>query len=249
MRARGAAWRVPSSARPPRGAATRPLARARACLEGWQKGGRDRAWSARGRSRGASTRGHDRVGAPARARLQPGVQPARAAFLLRADSRCCGLGWVLRDAAGVVLRLARALNMHSQGGPALGVQGGWCRGRAARSGGGVPSSARPPRDAPNAPQGRAHARRWDPSGRGGEKGGRDRAWSARGCSEGTPTWGHGRVGAMANARLRPGVQLLCFVCARARAAVSAVGWGWRCATPRGPLIFAPWAHCVDAVSA
>ena len=105
------------------------------------------------------------------------------------------------------MRLARALNMHSQGGPALGVQGGWCRGRAARSGGGVPSSARPPRDAPNAPQGRAHARRWDPSGRGGEKGGRDRAWTARGCSEGTPTWGHGRVGVTASARLRPGVQL------------------------------------------
>ena len=27
---------------------------------------------------------------------------------------------------------------------------------------------------------------------------------------------------------------VCFVCARARAAV---GWGWRCATPRGPLLF------------
>ena len=27
---------------------------------------------------------------------------------------------------------------------------------------------------------------------------------------------------------------VCFVCARARAAV---GWGWRCATPRGPLFF------------
>ena len=42
---------------------------------------------------------------------------------------------------------------------------------------------------------------------GGEKGGRDRAWTARGCSEGTPTWGHGRVGVTASARLRPGVQL------------------------------------------
>ena len=86
-----------------------------------------------------------------------------------------------------------------------------CRGLVPRAGGaewgGLPSSARPPRDAQNAPQGRAHAGRWDPSGRGGEKGGRDRAWSARGCSEGTPTWGHDRVGAMANARLRPGVQL------------------------------------------
>ena len=60
--------------------------------EGGQKRDRDRAWSARGRSRGAPTRGHNRVGAPARPRLRPGVQPARAAFLLRAYSCCRGWG-------------------------------------------------------------------------------------------------------------------------------------------------------------
>ena len=100
-RARGAAQRMPSSARLSRGAATVPLAP-------WRAHGPERKRDRRGHGaclkrlrafEGRPARGHDRVGAPACARLRPGLQPARGVFCLRAGSRCRGLG--LTPAAGV----------------------------------------------------------------------------------------------------------------------------------------------------
>ena len=45
---------------------------------------------------GRSARGHERVGAPARAQLRPGLQPARGAFLLRGLVRPMGWeGWAV----------------------------------------------------------------------------------------------------------------------------------------------------------
>jgi len=97
-RARGAAQRMPSSARLSRGAATVPLAP-------WRAHGPERKRDRRGHGaclkrlrafEGRPARGHDRVGAPARARLRPGLQPARGAFLLRGLVRPVGWdGWAV----------------------------------------------------------------------------------------------------------------------------------------------------------
>ena len=199
--------------------------------EGGQKRDRDRAWSARGRSRGAPTRGHNRVGAPARPRLRPGVQPARAAFLLRAGLRCRGLGWVLRDAARVVLRLARSASMHFRLREARHpVCGGGAAAGGGRSVGGALVSPATPRRSNCAAAWRAHGRVWFRA-EGGQEGGRNRLWNARGRSRRAPTRGHDRVGAPARARLRPGVQparaaflLRAYSCCR--------GWGGRCDAAR-----------------